>query len=368
MINILFTNFHPDNGGGHRTYLNYLFNCISDNDNINVFIASPEFSRLNLDLRTNFKSQVFNVDFPGKLKNIIQIFENIKILAKIIKQNNINIVHTNGNPDHKIVMLCKWIYKFDFKIVRTKHDTFPIKKKFFSKILFSKFTDHLILVSHYQHKQLDDVALLNKTTIIHNGVDLNFYKPQKKSKDVINDFNIYEADIVFVSVAGTNLNKGWPLLLEALSRLDRNYINRFKVIMAGKTPPQKDIDLYVKKFNLEGQVIFPGLVDDIRQIVSVADFGFVLSQKEALSYACREMMAMGVPVLITSNTGLTENVTDGKDGWIVNSSIDEIESFLKSLSLINKEEFSESAYKKAHNEFDLSSWVNKTMSVYNNLS
>jgi L-malate glycosyltransferase len=368
-MNILFTNFHPHNGGGHRTYLNYLFKYISEeNNNLNVFIASPEFSRLNFDLRSNFKPQVFNVDFPSKLKNLFQIFKNIKILARLIKQNNINIVHTNGNPDHKIVMLCKWLYKFDFKIVRTKHDTFPIKKKLFSKILFSKFTDHLILVSHYQYKQLDDVALLNKTSVIHNGVDLNFYKPQKKSKDVINGYNIDGADIVFVSVAGTNLNKGWPLLIEALSRLDQNYINRFQIIIAGKMPPQKDIDLYVKKFNMEDQVIFPGLVDDIRQIVSVADFGFVLSQKEALSYACREMMAMGVPVLITSNTGLTDNITDGKDGWIVNSSIGEIESFLKSLSFINKEEFSESAYKKAHNEFDLYSWANKTISVYYNLS
>jgi len=364
-MNILFTNFHPHNGGGHRTYLNNLFNYISEeNNNINVFIASPELSRLNLDLRSNFKSQVFNVDFPSKLKNLFQIFKNIKILAKLIKQNNIDIVHTNGNPDHKIVMLCKWLYKFNFKIVRTKHDTFPIKNKFFSKILFSKFTDHLILVSYYQYKQLDDSALLNKTSVIHNGVDLKFYKPQKKSKDVITDFNIDEDDIVFVSVAGTNLNKGWPLLVEALSRLDQNYINRFKVIIAGKTPSQKDIDLYVKRFNLEDLVIFPGLVDDIRQIVSIADFGFVLSQKEALSYACREMMAMGVPVLISSNTGLTENITDGEDGWIVNRSIDEIESFLKSLTFINKKEFSESAYKKAQNEFDLSSWANKTISVY----
>lgn len=367
-MNILFTNFHPSNGGGHRTYLNYLFNYIYDLKKNNVYIAVPKSSKLNLDIRSKFSSQVFDVDFPGKTKNFIQILKNVQILTKLIKQNKIDIVHTNGNPDHKIVMLCKWIYKLEIKIIRTKHDANPLKENYFSKILYKKFTDHLILVSHFQKKQIKDLSILNKVSVINNGVDLNYYKPQKKSKKTLQDFNILDTDIVFVSVAGTNLNKGWPLLVEALSRLDQKYIDKFKIIIAGKPLPQEVINLYVKKFNLQDQVIFPGLLSDIRQIVSVADFGFVLSQKEALSYACREMMAMGVPVLITSNTGLTENIKDKKNGWIVNSSIDEIEFFLKSLNSINKKEFSDCAYQTAKNEFDLSSWAQKTINVYYNLT
>jgi len=366
-MNILITNFHPNNGGGHRTYLNYLFNYISDLKNINVYIAVPKSSKLNLDIRTKFSSQVFDVDFPGKPKNFLQIFKNVKILAKLIKQNKIHIVHTNGTPDHKIVMLCKWIYKLDLKVIRTKHDANQLKDNYFSKILYKKFTDHLILVSNFQKKQIKDLSVLKKLSVIHNGVDLNYFRPQKKSKKVLEDYSIFETNIVFVSTAGTNLNKGWPLLIEAISRLDQNYIDKFKIIIAGKVPPQKHIDLYIKRFRLENQVIFTGLIDDIRQILSVADFGFVLSKKEALSFACREMMAMGVPVLVTSNTGLSENIKNGKNGWIVNSSIDEIESFLKSLNSINKKEFSELAYQTAKNEFDIESWAQKTINVYYNL-
>lgn len=367
-MNILFTNFHPGNGGGHRTYLNYLFNYISDLDNINIYIAVPKLSKLNLDIKSKYSSQVFDVDFPGKPKNFLQIFKNVIILSKLIKQNKIEIVHTNGTPDHKVVMLCKWIYRFDFKIIRTKHDANPLKDNYFSKILYKKFTDHLILVSNFQKKQIKDLYILNKASVIHHGVDLSYFSPQKKSKKILEDYGIFETNIVFVSTAGTNLNKGWPLLIEALSRLDQNCIDKFKIIIAGKIPPQKHIDLFIKKFSLEDQVIFPGLVDDTRQILSVADFGFVLSKKEALSYACREMMAMGVPVLITSYTGLSENIKNGKNGWIVNSSIDEIESFLKSLNSINKKEFSELAHQTAKNEFDLSSWAQKTINVYYNLT
>jgi L-malate glycosyltransferase len=367
-MNILLTNFHPGNGGGHRTYLNYLFNYVSGLNDINIYIAVPKLSKLNLDIRTKFSSHVFDVDFPGKPKNFLQILKNAKILAGLIEKNKIDIVHTNGNPDHKIAMLCKWLYKLDYKIVRTKHDVNQIKKNFLTKILYKKFTDHLILVSHFQKKKIDDVSFLNNSSVIHNGVDLSYFKPHQKSKKVLDIYNILETDIVFVSIAGTNLNKGWPLLVEALSKFDQSYIDKFKIIIAGKLPSQIDINLYVTRLKLQDQVIFTGLIDDIRPIVSVADFGFVLSHKEALSYACREMMAMGVPVLVTSNTGLTENIKNGKNGWIIKNSINEIESFLKSLNSINKEDFSESAYRTAKKEFDIASWAKKTINIYYNLT
>ena len=77
--------------------------------------------------------QIFQV--PAENYDDVNVYSDIDNMLH--SQNNIDIVHTNGNPDHKIVMLCKWFYKFNFKIVRTKHDTFPIKNKFFSKILSS---------------------------------------------------------------------------------------------------------------------------------------------------------------------------------------------------------------------------------------
>ncbi|MNI53113.1 D-inositol 3-phosphate glycosyltransferase [compost metagenome] len=43
----------------------------------------------------------------------------------------------------------------------------------------------------------------------------------------------------------------------------------------------------------------------------------MLSYREALSFACREIMALGLPALVSNAGGLPENVTDGVDGWIV---------------------------------------------------
>ena len=78
-MNILYTNFHPGNGGGHTTYLTYLFNGVLS-QNINAFIAAPEVSKLNKDLKKKHPNKMFDIDFPGKPKEIFNIIKNIKKL------------------------------------------------------------------------------------------------------------------------------------------------------------------------------------------------------------------------------------------------------------------------------------------------
>ena len=61
-MNILFTNFHPGGGGGHTTYLKYLFNGISDQNNeLNLFIAAPKL--LEFDLFIIFQRLIFSIFF-----------------------------------------------------------------------------------------------------------------------------------------------------------------------------------------------------------------------------------------------------------------------------------------------------------------
>ena len=53
-------------------------------------------------------------------------------------------------------------------------------------------------------------------------------------------------------------------------------------------------------------------------MVACLDAGFVLSwDVETISFACREMMAMGKPVLVSDYAGLPENIREGRDGWVV---------------------------------------------------
>ena len=363
-MNILYTNFHPGNGGGHTTYLTYLFNGVIS-QGINAFIAAPKVSKLNQDLKKNHSNRVFDLDFPGKPKEIVNIIKNIKKLKAVIIKNNIDIVHVNGTPDHKVVMLCKWFYKLNFRIIRTKHDSFKIKQDWFANKLYGKYTDQMIVVSRFQYDHVITNDLQNKTTVIHNGIDLEYFQPREKSKNLIKQFNIQDKDIVFVSVAGTALHKGWQFLVEAASRLDDELRSRIKIIVVGNSPKNEIIEQYINQFNMQDNVIFTGFIDDVREVISIADIGFVLSQYEALSIACREMMAMGKPVLISNVGGLIENINNNQDGWIIKQkSTDEAQEFLQKIEKLDLVNFSKLAIQKSGEKFGLRYFLDKTIELY----
>ena len=364
-MNILYTNFHPGNGGGHTTYLTYLFNGVLS-QGINAFIAVPKVSKLNKDLKQNYPNKVFDLDFPGKPKEIFNIIKNIKKLKHIITKKQIDIVHVNGTPDHKVVMLCKWFYKLNFRIIRTKHDSFKIKQNWFANKLYGKYTNQMIVVSNFQYSHIITSALQKKTTIIHNGIDLDYFQPREKSKNLMKQFNIQDKDIVFVSVAGTALHKGWQFLVEATSKLDDELRNRVKIVLVGNSPTNEIVEQYINQLNMEDNVIFTGFMDDVREAVSIADIGFVLSiGVETISFACREMMAMGKPVLVSDYAGLSENIDNNQDGWVVEQKFSgQIQKFLQKIKELDLNQYSNLANQKARRDFGLDKFINKTTQVY----
>jgi len=360
-MNILITNFHLKDGGGHRTYIKYIFNFFNKNGH-NIYIASPNSSHLNCQIRERNSDAIFDVEFPTKLKEIGNLIKNIFKLRKIIKLQDIELVHVNGSPDHKVIAIVKWLFRFKYKIIRTKHDSFPIKNSFFNKKMYRKYTDHFILVSKYQKDQLIDNDYLNqKTSVIKNGVDIGHFRPRKPNTKLRLDLNIRERDLVMISSAGTAEHKGWHFLALALEKLDQKLRNKIKVILLGNMPNPS----LIKKYNLEN-FIFTGFIDDVRDIVAIADIGFVLSYKvETISYACREMMAMGKPVMVSNYAGLPENIDDGEDGWIVNTS--EKGSIIKVLQDINSSSLkvaSIKARKKALEEFNIDQNNQILLSLY----
>jgi glycosyltransferase involved in cell wall biosynthesis len=102
-------------------------------------------------------------------------------------------------------------------------------------------------------------------------------------------------------------------------------------------------------------------------VLGACDLGFVLSYHEALSYACREKMALGLPVLVTRVGGLPENVSDGCEGWIVPArSPESIKDVLLNI-LSNPSRLSSmgpQARARAERDFNLNHFIKSTLAVY----
>ena len=101
-----------------------------------------------------------------------------------------------------------------------------------------------------------------------------------------------------------------------MTHLPEGLRQRFHIVVAGNRPDPENL-ARVESLGMTQQVSFPGLVDDVRSVLAAGDLGFVLSYKEALSFACRELMALGLPALVTRVGGLPENLIENESGWIV---------------------------------------------------
>ena len=118
---------------------------------------------------------------------------------------------------------------------------------------------------------------------------------------------------------------------------------------------------------MASQVSFPGLVDDVRPWLAACDVGYVLSYQEALSFACRELMALGLPVLVTRVGGLPENVTDGQEGWIVPPRSPELIKVILQKILSQPQQLLQMgacARARAEREFGLPAFVQATLAAY----
>ncbi|HYG41956.1 MAG TPA: glycosyltransferase, partial [Bordetella sp.] len=165
--------------------------------------------------------------------------------------------------------------------------------------------------SPYRHCPIDT---------IRHGIDTDYFAPlaPQAVADLRNRyFGVnWPGKLLLGSAGGTDYDKGWLDLVEAAGSLPAAQRERILILVAGDPPSSAKL-ARVRAAGMQSQVVFPGLLDDVRDALACCHAGFVLSYREALSYACREMMSLGLPALVSNAGGLPENVTEGVDGWIV---------------------------------------------------
>lgn len=360
-MNILYTNFHEGYGGGQTTYITTLARHLVNHNNI--WIATP----LNSDLFETAKHLGFNV-LPIKFKHgffdVIQKFKYAKQLRQLIRKQNIDVIHVNGSADHKLIRLCLLGLKNKPKVIFTKHNSFALKPSSKNRLLHA--CDSIICVSEFTKQQLINEGVpASKLHTIYNGIDILHYQPVDihKRLNIRKKYHIADDEFVLGSVAGNAPYKGWHYLTEALIQLKDT---PFKVVLAGEDIGDETYDRYITANNLQDKVIFTGKVSDVRKIIPAFDVGFVLSDSvETISFACREMMAMGVPTIVSNYAGLPENIINEEDGWVVpKSDSQSLVSFLPKLLKQDLSPLKNAARKKAIQQFDVNTFVKQTELCY----
>jgi glycosyltransferase involved in cell wall biosynthesis len=153
--------------------------------------------------------------------------------------------------------------------------------------------------------------------VIPNGVDVRHWKPMPKDPAFLAKYNVSPSDFVFGSHAGMGAHKRTDLFLHGAALALKRGARPFKVLLRGN---EREIE---RSSALAGELGLKNLVyvryePDPRGYLSLIDVGFLLSESiEAISFAARELMAMGKPLISSNYAGLVENVDDRLNGRLV---------------------------------------------------
>jgi glycosyltransferase involved in cell wall biosynthesis len=353
-MNILYTNFHQGYGGGHTTYIKNLVT----HSPFTSYVATPHGSQL-YSLLEMQKVKIADIKFPSKFKDIIKIAKSVVKLAKLIDEWQIDLVHTNENADNRIVFIASLVAKKKFKVIFTKHNDKPIKNRFTSRWRFEYFNAAVIYVAD---SIVSTIGLSPKKItpiIIPNGIDT-----EKWQQSVLAKHN----PIHLISIAGTARCKGIHYLIEALKMLPYEMQNGFKITIVGELP-QQDYVSELKLAECYSKINFIGYTSEPKKYLQDADVGFVLSDREeTISFACREMMSCGLPVIVSDFGALPSNIDNNINGWITKKSDPQaIATVLQKIVLMSNTEllaFKHAARKKAVHEFDIKMMLDKTYKLY----
>jgi glycosyltransferase involved in cell wall biosynthesis len=364
-MKILFTNFHHGIGGGHVTYIASLLLGLKATHRL--FVACPATSRLFNRASAIVGIQVIDMSFMTRPSSW---FSARAVLRELILKEKFDVIHVNGSSDHKQVMLALVGLRYSPRVIFTKHNDRSVSSV--GHHLRARFsTDHVIAVSdHVKGLLLNSPYQRRPISTIKHGIDTQYFSPVSQVDKVQLRAQFFEQDvqdkIILGSASGTNEEKGWLDLVRALSLLEPEQRKHFHVAVIGEQPDEL-LRAQATAYGVCAHLSFLGVLDDVRAVLAACDLGFVLSYHEALSYACREKMALGLPVLVTGVGGLTENVCQDREGWVVPPrSPESIKDILLNI-LSNPDQLSmmgAQARARAERDFNLNHFIESTMAVY----
>jgi glycosyltransferase involved in cell wall biosynthesis len=370
-VKILYTNFHDGDGGGHTTYLIALARGLRARHEIHL--ALPPSSRAYREAQALDGVRVHAQPFPNGLKHWAARRAARSQLRALLMREGFDIVHVNGSADHRLALSALRGLTPKPKLVWTKHNSKPVRG--LGHALRARRTDLAIAVSEATRRELLGTAYARCAPVtVRNGIDTAHFAPvadelarAERARWLGEAAHASPPPLLLGSNAGTADYKGWMDLVEALARLQPAERAQIQVLLCGK-PPSEAQRARIEALGLASQVHFAGMLGDVRPAIAAIDAGFVLSYAvETISFACREMMAMGKPVLVSDYAGLPENIAPGIDGWVAKTR--DIAAIAQALRKMLQQRdalpaMGAAARAKAVREFDLSQFVEGTEAAY----
>ena len=317
-----------------------------------------------------------HITLPVYSKNYFTMRKNANLLAQIIKDRHVDIIHARSRAP---AWSAKWAAEMaGIPFMTTFHGAYnigPIKlKKAYNRIMTEGVVT--IAVSNFIKKHIIDNYGLDesKIRVIHRGVDINRFDTAKVSPErmiaLAKKWNLPEDRPVIMLPGRLTRWKGQLVLLDALAQMKHKDLRcLFVGSDQGRVSYRKAMDRHAKKLGLESIV---QVVDHCSEM----DVAYLLSDivvsastdPEAFGRVVPEAQAMGRIVVASNHGGATETVRDGETGFLFPSgdskALAETLDKILDMPAAERDSIAKRAVDSVRSEFSKSKMCDKTLAVY----
>ncbi len=357
--------------GGGQTHILSLVGNLNTEKYEAIIAAAP---------KGEFKEEVFKKGFKFENVYLTKLYKGkyLHTIDKIVKDNNISIIHSHGGIAGMYARFYKKKYD-NVSIVHTIHGIHYNRTGNFLKKVFSqsteqhlvKYTDRFICVSDEDRKLAEKMKIIDpmKTNVIKNGINVRRFADKKKNPELLKKYNIGENDFIIGNISRFDYQKNQRQLIKVFSVLTQR-IHDIKLLLVGDG---KLYDECVKQAELEGvadKVIFTGEVANVEDYYPLIDIFVFPSLWEGLSITLIEAQVSGRCIIASNIPSNRELIQDNETGLLYD--VNDEESLYNRIQNVyvdkfDRERLSENATKEGmkYNEKEM---AEKIESVYDKVS
>jgi glycosyltransferase involved in cell wall biosynthesis len=264
-----------------------------------------------------------NLGFRLGIPYVFPSLASFGVFTKAVK--GARIVHAHGHPYLSSLLAGKLAKQYGKPFVLTQHNTFIDYNNIFDQVervndltvgkQCLREADKIIAISNATKNYVLSLgAKPSKVTVIHNGVDLQRFKPMPSFKaEMRKKLGIPLDAKVVLTVRRLVYKNGIDTLIES-ANLAVKKNPKIVFLAVGKGPDMGNVQQQIKQIGLEGNFKLAGFVPDeeLHFYYNTADL-FVLPSKsgEGLPLVAQEAMACGLPVVATNVGGISEILVKG---------------------------------------------------------
>ena len=239
-------------------------------------------------------------------------------IVEVAREYDLNVVHAHYSIPHSLCAhLAREIVGGTFGVVTTLHGTdvtivgqdkplYPINRYGIEK------SDIVTTVSQYQRQHtLEHFRVDTDIRVIYNFIDPDAFKPYatgNTSRDQMADPD--EKIIMHVSNFREPKN---PIGVVRSFAKTADRINA-RLVLVGDGPGMTEIRQHCSELKICEKVTYLGKIDNVEDVLPLADCVFQPSYRESFGMVMLEAMACKVPVVASNADGIPEVVVDGETG------------------------------------------------------